>query len=134
MFVGPSSRTWYEDRARLKRLIADLYELRGFDVWHGGRYPFDMYVEEICAEFSIPCELIGPRDREVRLSDGYGRDPDLAAAATLVVAFPAEDAESARKEKKYAPQSADVEVLRGAAEHGVPVLAVYRNGDSVWIA
>jgi hypothetical protein len=115
-------------------MMADLYEVRPFHVYHGGRFPFDMYVEEICQEFRIPCELIGPVEREIRLSVDYGRDPDLAALATLVVAFPAEDAESTRTSKKYAPESADVDVMRGAAEHGIPVLAVYRNGDAVWIS
>lgn len=130
VFVGHPSRTWFTDRDRLRSLIGDLYVLRAFSVVHGGRLPFDMYVQEICDEFNIPCELVGPQEQEIRLSVFYERDPDLAAVACLLVAFPAEDHD---EKKAYPPESADSGVVRNAKEGEIPVLSVRRSGEAEWV-
>jgi hypothetical protein len=135
-FVGPSCRTWYVDLNRLRALIGDLHCLRPFEVVHGGKFPFDMYVEQFCEEMGIAWYLNGPADRKVRLTKDYSRDPDLAAGLSLLVAFPWEDGAKEGKPKadgRHPPESADLDVVRGAAVHGVPVLAVYRDGRAVWV-
>lgn len=134
-FVGPSCRTWYVDTARLESLIADLYELRPFEVVHGGKFPFDMYVEEFCEKMQIPWHLNGPEDRKVRLTKEYARDPDLALGLSLLVAFPHEDGAKGEGKPKasHPPETADLDVVRGAVAYGVPVLAVYRSGRAEWL-
>lgn len=133
VFVGPSCRTWFTDLHRLRALIWDLYDIQPFDVAHGGKFPFDMYVEQYCAEFGISSYLVGPSDRSVRLSAQYSRDPELALGSALVVAFPTEDGSKEGKAKaEYPPESADLDVVRNAITNGVPVLAIYRSGRATW--
>lgn len=133
--VGPACRTWYKDIARLRMLLSDLFEARQFSVLHGGKFPFDMYVEQFSKELGIPCFMSGPA-REIRLSLKYERDFDLAYGAAMVIAFPAEepsDEEGPRaRAQHYPPESADLGVIRGAREAGVPILSVYRDGLALW--
>ena len=136
VLVGPACRTWYVDVERLRLILGDLNDVRPITVIHGGKYPFDMYVEQFCVEMHIPCFLSGPGSREVRLSQRYERDSDLAYAAALVVAFPVEEPSAEEgpraRERHYPPESADLGVVRGAYETGVPVFSVYRDGWALW--
>ena len=136
VLVGPVSRTWYKDIAQIRLTLSDLRDICQFSVVHGGKFPFDMYVEQFCRELGIPCFLSGPESREVRLTQKYERDSDLAYGASLVVAFPAEEPsgnEGPRaRAKHYPPESADLGVVRGARELGVPVFSIYRDGWALW--
>jgi len=136
VIVGPASRTWYKDIAQIRTMLSDLQDLRPISVVHGGKFPFDMYVEQFCKELHIPCFLSGPESRDVRLSQKYERDNDLAYGASLVVAFPAEepsDEEGPRaRAKHYPPESADLGVIRSARELGVPIFSIYRDGWALW--
>ncbi len=136
VFVGPPCRTHYADIHKLRALIADLYALRPYAAVYAGMYPFDMYVERFCQEFGIPAYLAGPADQKFRLISEYARDPDLAMGTSLLVAFPVEEAvggvDGPKKARVFPPESADLDVVRGAIQHGVPILAVYRNGDAIW--
>lgn len=137
VLVGPACRTWYVDIAKLRNILSDLFDVRPFSVLHGGKFPFDMYTEELCRTLGIPCFMSGP-SRDVRLSKKYERDFDLAYGAALVIAFPAEEPSSEEgphaQARSYPPESADLGVIRGARELGVPILSVYRDGRATWEA
>lgn len=134
-FVGSACRTHYVDINRLRFLIADLYELRPFEAVHGGMFPFDAYVEKACKEAGVQYYLIGPTEKAKRLTPAYSRDPDMAQGTAMLVAFPKEEAVGGLGSKKariFPPESADLDVVRGAVQHGVPILAIYRNGHAIW--
>lgn len=113
--------------------MADLFEARAYTAVHGGKFPFDMYVAEHADSLGIPHIMIGPESLATRLSGRYERDMDLALDAALVVAFPAEEAPADNGHaKQYPPESADLDVIRGARNNCVPVLALYRGGGALW--
>lgn len=133
VFVGPACRTWYVDIAQLRTIMADLFEVRRYTAVHGGKFPFDVYVERHAQSLGIPHIMVGPASRDIRLSARYERDMDMALGATLVVAFPAEEAPASDGHaKRYPPESADLDVIRNARDGGVPILALYRGGDVLW--
>lgn len=124
VFVGPACRSWYVDREALEQLMVDLYATAPYSVVHGGRLPFDGFVEATATALGAPVSLVGP-DFEHRFTREYTREPGIVLGATLLVAFPAEDADG---KAKYPTESADLGVVRQAQEEGIPILVVRRNG------
>lgn len=124
VFVGPACRSWFVDREALERLMVDLYDAAPYSVVHGGRLPFDGVVEATATALGAPMTLVGPELKQ-RFTREYTRDPGLVLGATLLVAFPSEDADG---KEKYPSESADLGVVRLAQEEGIPILVVRRNG------
>ena len=127
VFVGPPCRTWFIDRRAVEDLMVDLYRIRPYSVTHAGRLPFDGIVAEVAETLGAPVNLLGP-ELEKRFTVSYTRDPYLVVGATLLIAFPVEDADG---KKRYPSESADVEVVRMAREQEIPILVVYRDGKVV---
>jgi hypothetical protein len=136
VFVGPPCRTWYTDIDRLLSLMTDLRDTRMYAVVHAGAFPFDMYVDRFAQDLGIERYLVGPEDRELRLRGDYHRDPEMVVGTTMIIAFPVEEAggssEKPKATRRYPAESADLDVVRAARRHGVPVLAVYRSGQAEW--
>ena len=127
VFVGPACRSWYVDREALEQLMVDLYYAAPYSVVHGGRLPFDGAVEATATALGAPVSMVGP-EFAVRFTREYTRDPGLVLGATMLVAFPAEEADG---ETEYPSESADLGVVRQAKEEGIPVLVVRRSGKAV---
>jgi hypothetical protein len=127
VLVGPACRTWFVDRKAVEDVMVDLYAVRPYRVLHAGRLPFDGVVEETANAVGAYASLIGP-DFEKRFTAEYTRDPYLAVGASLLVAFPVEEADG---EKRYPVESADIGVVRAARANNVPILVVYRDGRIV---
>jgi hypothetical protein len=119
--VGHISRTWYADHDDLCAVLEILREHRLYQPVHGGRPPFDLYVEKVCAR-------IGLMDIKVAWGDGRSefapRRAGLVDGCCMLVAFPPEGGSL---------EEAEPGVVNEALAQGLPVLRVNRGGGTAWI-
>lgn len=88
--VGPASRTWYVDRYLLRFCLLGLAPLDPL-VISGGKYPFDLMLEEACSANDLECRPGYLLDRDLRLRKSYRRPPKTWLATNLVLVFPGVD-------------------------------------------
>ncbi len=120
--AGSMSRTHFADHDVVHAVLEILRDTRLFRPVHAGKFPFDMYVEEICACMGLMDVMIGPEEREARLGD-YERPVEILDGACLLVVFPRE-----KESKTHKPGQELERIINHATNFGVPILSVTREG------
>jgi hypothetical protein len=118
--VGHMSRTRYVDQDMLAVVLEILRDARLFRPVHGGKPPFDMYVEEACLRLGLLDVMAGHEDRSRRYEP---RPLSMLNGCCMLVAFPPEG------EKL---ENADPAIVDYARRLGLPILGVSRQGETTW--
>lgn len=85
--VGAAARTWFVDLVLLQYALTRLAFLEP-TVVSGGKFPFDMYVEELCESNDITWEPAYHLSRKKRLRKEYRRPVSTWMDCDLIVVFP----------------------------------------------
>lgn len=137
-FVGHVCRTWYADENTICAVMEILREARMFQPVYTRPTGFDLVIRNIAGHLGLVGFEVAPMGKD---ETGRSiRDPGMLDGAALVVAFPVEKAprfEDGRVVKepntRESWKSADPELAPTIEALGIPVLAVYRNGETIWI-
>lgn len=137
-FVGHVCRTWYADENTICAVMEILRAVRMFQPVHTKPTGFDLTIRNIAGHLGLVGFEVPPIGKD---QDGRSiRDPGMLDGVAMVVAFPIERAprvEDGRVVKeaniRESWESADPELAPTIRALGLPVLAVYRNGEAVWI-
>lgn len=138
-FVGHICRTWYIDETGIGAVMEILREERMFRPVHIDPRGFDLVVKNIAGYLGLVGFEFPPAGH-----DDAGRsirDPGMLDGVAMVVAFPIEKAweldefgrkvKSANKHESW--ETADPALAPFITQMGVPVLAVHRDGGTIWV-
>lgn len=87
VLVGPSARTWYVDQYLMRYVLVALARCNPTIV-SGGKFPFDMHVEEACELNDIEWVPAYTKSAKKRLFKEYVRPASTWFDCDLIVAFP----------------------------------------------
>lgn len=85
--VGPASRTWFVDRYLLQRALLRL-STTPVQVVSGGKFPFDLMLEEACDLLGVDWVPGYRKSRKARLTPDYRRPTTVWLDTQLVLVFP----------------------------------------------
>lgn len=139
-FVGHICRTWYADENTTCAVMEILRSERMFQPVHTKPTGFDLMVSKIAGYLGLVGFEVAPagQDKEGRTI----RDPGMLDGVAFVVAFPVEKppkTDEFGKPVKSAVEkldwrTADPELAKTIEAMGIPVLVVYRTGETQWIS
>jgi len=135
-FVGHVCRTWYADESTTGAVMEILREACMYRPVHTKPVGFDFMLRNIAGFLglvSLEMPALGP----------MRRDPAMLDGVAMVVAFPVEKAapvdedgrlikDANRKREDWS--TCDPELAETIKAMGLPVLVVYRDGVTYWIA
>lgn len=87
VIVGPSARTWYVDQYLLRYVLVALSGVSPTIV-SGGKFPFDMHVEEACEKYDIHWVPAYTKSAKKRLTKDYIRPAATWLDCDLLIVFP----------------------------------------------
>jgi hypothetical protein len=137
-FIGHPGRTWFVDQSDIANVLETLRSARMFHPVHTAGWGFDAAVSEMSRILGLvtaeaPSLSV---DDEQRVS----RDPDTVFAVDMIVAFPEEETlepdrlgRPTGSVRKLGWETADPSLTNAISAGGVPVLVVYRTGETTWI-
>jgi hypothetical protein len=140
-FIGLPCRTWYADEHVICAVMEILRQERMFQPVHTDPRGFDFTIKTIADRLGLVSVETNPggRDEEGRSI----RDPEMLDGVEMVVAFPEEKPGArdelgrpvkAPNEKRQSWKTADPALAEIIVKMGLPVLAVYRDGETIWVS
>lgn len=138
-FIGHPSRTWFVDLADLADMLETLRHARMYRPVHIPGWGFDAGVSHMASVLGLAA-LEAPA-LDVSEDKRVSRDPDVVSAVDMIVAFPEEETLEPNRfgrptgsVRKLGWETADPNLSHAISESGIPVLVVYRTGDTIWIS